>query len=132
MDKTCCLPAFFVFIIFFISGISVFAQETPNAAGQLVVKGQVTAGDTGEPLPGATIRVEGTSGGTITDLEGQFSIEVPDNSSVLIVSFISYQTERIPVNSRTTIEVALSPDISELEEVVVVGYGVQKRSNITF
>ncbi|AHM58467.1 TonB-dependent receptor plug [Flammeovirgaceae bacterium 311] len=96
-----------------------------------VVKGRVTAGDTNETLPGATVVVEGTSTGTTTDMDGLFSLTVPDASSVILVSFIGYQTQRIAVNNRSSINITLTPDVDQLDEVVVVGYGEQKRSNIS-
>ena len=87
--------------------------------------------DNGESLPGATVVVEGTTNGTITNVDGQFSLEVPNPNAVLIISFIGYVTEKVPVNGRSQLDVVLKADVDQLDEIVVVGYGEQKRSNIT-
>lgn len=116
--------------------VPAMAEELPDTSVRsfLMIRGQVTDADTGEPLPGATVKLEGTNTGTITNMDGQYSLQVPDDaagSAVLIVSYIGYLSEHIPVKNQTTIDIALRSDIAQLEEVVVVGYGVQKRSNVT-
>ena len=83
--------------------------------------------ETGMPLPGANIIVQGTSTGTQTDFDGVFSIEAAPGD-VLLVSYIGYVTEEIPVGQETDFQVTLTPDAAALEEVVVVGYGTQKKS----
>src|SRR5690606_10618410 len=95
----------------------------------VTVKGLVL-GEDGEPLPGATITVEGSTAGTVTDMEGYYSITVPEDA-VLVFSYIGYEAQRISVGNQSEINVTLSVDLSSLEEVVVVGYGVQKRMNLT-
>ncbi|WP_258103292.1 TonB-dependent receptor [Marinoscillum sp. MHG1-6] len=93
------------------------------------VEGQVLSSD-GEPLPGVTILVKGTKGGTVTDLDGNFSISAnPDD--ILITSFIGFTTVETEVNSQTSLQISMDPDLQELEEVVVVGYGTQKKSHLT-
>jgi TonB-linked SusC/RagA family outer membrane protein len=84
----------------------------------------------GDPIPGATISIPGTSVGTVTDLDGNYSLNVPDGATV-VVSFIGYLSQRIIVANQTKINVTLKEDISNLEEVIVVGYGVQKKSDLT-
>ena len=96
---------------------------------QQAVTGKVTD-DNGEGLPGVTIRVQGSSVGTVTDVDGNFSLSVPANGS-LEISSVGFTTEIVAVNNRSVIDVALRVDIAELEEVVVVGYGTQKKSTIT-
>jgi TonB-linked SusC/RagA family outer membrane protein len=96
---------------------------------EVTVSGKVID-DNGEPLPGATITVVGTMTGTITDIEGNYSITVPDGS-VLVFSFIGYEAMQVPVDNRSQIDVTLKTDMSSLEEVVVVGYGTQRKSDIT-
>lgn len=97
-----------------------------------IVSGRITASNTGEALPGVTVMVKGTSIGTATDVNGQYSIKVPDlSSSSLTVSYLGFKTQLIPVNNRTVINIDLEADQKQLEEVVVVGYGEQKRSNVT-
>lgn len=81
-------------------------------------------------LPGATILIKGTSTGIITDSDGNFSISAPENS-VLIFSYVGYLPEEITIVDQSVINISLVPEISNLDEVVVVGYGVQKKSLVT-
>lgn len=84
-----------------------------------------------EPVTGATVIVKGTSNGVATDIDGKFSLtNVPSNATV-VVSFIGYKTQEIALNGRTTLNVVLQEDNQLLEEVVVVGYGTQKKSDVT-
>ncbi|MFD2033835.1 TonB-dependent receptor [Belliella marina] len=84
----------------------------------------------GDPLPGATVRVEGTTNGTATGIDGEFSINAPEDAT-LVVSYIGFETQKIKlVSNQTNYEITLKLDDSALEEVVVVGYGEQKRANL--
>lgn len=86
--------------------------------------------ETGEPVIGVNVAVKGTAQGTITDIEGHYSLEVsPD--AILLISYIGYQTQEISVKGKATLNVNLKVDSELLEEVVVVGYGVQKKVNLT-
>lgn len=85
----------------------------------------------GNPIPGANILVKGTSAGTTSDADGKYSLEVPDDNAVLIFSFIGYVTQEVPLNGRTVIDVTLLEDVQNLAEVVVVGYGTEKKVNLT-
>jgi TonB-linked SusC/RagA family outer membrane protein len=98
---------------------------------QKKVSGRVTDAQTGEPIPGVNIVVEATTNGTTTSSNGDFGIEVSGTGSVLIFSFIGYITQRIVVGDQEVINVSLSLDVSKIDEVVVVGYGTQKKSDIT-
>lgn len=98
---------------------------------QLVVRGRVTDGEDGQPLPGVTVRVKDSNQGTVTDVEGNYSIEVPDGNASLIFSFVGYVSQTVAVNNQTGINVSLEPDVETLEEVVVVGYGTQRKKDIT-
>ncbi|MEQ9300504.1 MAG: TonB-dependent receptor [Cyclobacteriaceae bacterium] len=101
------------------------------AVGQssVSVSGKVTD-DTGEGLPGATVQVEGTNNGTVTDVDGNFRLSSPSNAT-LIFSFIGYQTISEAIAGRSVIDIQLEAEASELDEIVVVGYGSQKRSDLT-
>lgn len=108
--------------------------QTTTTAG-IPITGHVTT-TTGEALPGVTILQKGTSGtpavrGTTTDINGAFSITVPDRSATLTISYVGYLAQDIPVGNQTTITVQLKEDALALSEVVVVGYGTQKRSTLT-
>ncbi len=94
------------------------------------VRGRVTD-DKGEALPGVSILVKGTQQGMITNSDGAFDIEVPDEYSVLVFSFVGYLTKEIEVGVRAVIDVSLEVDEKSLEEVVVVGYGTQEKINLT-
>lgn len=84
----------------------------------------------GEPIIGANVLVKGTTNGTITDIDGNFSLEVPQ-SGTLIVSYIGYLTKEMPIGKQNNLKVTLVEDTQALEEVVVVGYGAQKKVNLT-
>jgi len=97
---------------------------------QITVTGTVTDAGTGEAMPGVNIQVQGTSLGTITDVDGKYTLSVPNRDAVLIFSFIGYVTQQAPLGGRTVIDVALSSEVLDLDEVVVVGYTTQKRANV--
>ena len=86
----------------------------------------VVTDERGEPIVGANVVEKGTSNGTITDLEGKFSLTVSEKS-VLIVSYIGYNTQDVTVTSKTVYNIQLEEDSQALDEVVVVGYGTQKK-----
>jgi TonB-linked SusC/RagA family outer membrane protein len=111
-------------ILFFllILGSQSFAQTR-------LIKGKVTE-PSGEPIPGATILVKGTTTGTATDLEGNFSLSASE-TQVLVFSFIGFVSQEIAVGNQSTINVSLKLDVSDLDEVIVVGYGTQKKSQLT-
>lgn len=94
------------------------------------ITGIVTDGGTGEPLIGVNISVKGNQSGTVSDINGRYSIEAAAGD-VLVFSYIGYNTEEVAVSGQTKIDVVMIPNIQELEEVVVVGYGTQRKSDIT-
>lgn len=97
-----------------------------------VVTGRVTDKE-GEGIPGVTVMVKGTSTGTTTDLEGNYRLSVPEEISepVLVFSFVGYLSQEIPLGNQSVVNMQLEEDIKSLEEVVVVGYGEQKKATIT-
>lgn len=108
-----------------------FSLVTTAAVAQ-VVTGRVTSAVDGSPLPGVSILVKGTTNGTTTDSDGRFSLNVPDiGSAVLTMSFIGFKAQEVPVNNRTTIDITMEEDVTTFNEVVVIGYGTQKRSDLT-
>ena len=106
-----------------------FAISFACAQGR-VVKGKVTSATEG-PLPGVNIVLQGTVQGTMTDGNGNYSITVPGPEAVLLFSFISYTTQSVTVGAQTTLDVVMVPALSTLNEVVVVGYGTQKKREVT-
>src|SRR6056297_2535102 len=99
------------------------AQET-------TINGKVTD-QKGEPLPGVTVLVKETQVGTVTDVDGNYSLDVPAQRDTLVFSFVGMQTKHVPIQGRTTINVSLVSQAQAMQEVVVVGYGTQKKQNLT-
>ena len=117
-----CMNKFFSFLVICACSLNVaFAQNR--------VTGKVTDAS-GEPIPGVSVLVKGTTNGTITDLDGNYSLSVPTGSS-LAVSCIGFVTQDVLVGDRSIINVTLEEDALHLEETVVIGYGVQKKVNLT-
>jgi TonB-linked SusC/RagA family outer membrane protein len=98
---------------------------------QQKITGTVTDATNGEPLPGVNILEKGTNNGTVSDFNGNFSITVLSEQAILQFSFVGYLTEEKPVNGQTKISVTMTEDIMELDEVVVVGYGTIRKSDLT-
>ncbi|MEZ4905267.1 MAG: TonB-dependent receptor [Spirosomataceae bacterium] len=101
-----------------------------NEKADITVKGRVTD-EAGAPLPGVSVVVRGTQRGITTNPEGSFSIDVPDNTAVLVFSFVGYLPQEITVGNQTQINVGMKVDNKLLGEVIVVGYGTQKKANLT-
>ena len=95
------------------------------------VTGKVTDSNTGQELAGVTVTVEGTSTATTTDNSGNYSIEVPSSNATLSFSYVGSVIQEIKVGNRTAIDVSLSSDARQLSQVVVVGYGTQRRKDLT-
>ena len=95
------------------------------------ISGKVTDAQDNSGLPGVTILVKGTSTGTTTDFDGNYSLEVENPGAVLTYSFIGYQSKEVPVGNQSTINVSLEPDVSQLEEVVVIGFGQKLKKDLT-
>ena len=100
-----------------------------GALAQSVVKGTVLD-EAGEPVIGASVQVQGTKTGAITDFNGNFSVQAASNAT-LVVSYVGYTTEKVSVGGRNNIQITLKEDVAMLSDVVVIGYGVQKKSDLT-
>ena len=98
---------------------------------QAAVSGTITDSETGEAMPGVNIQVRGTTIGTISDMSGRYSFPSVDRNAVLIFSFIGYVTEEIPVNGRAVVDLALTAELTGLDEVVVTGYSTVKKQSLT-
>ncbi|MFV0267213.1 MAG: SusC/RagA family TonB-linked outer membrane protein [Draconibacterium sp.] len=106
------------------------ANQVLAQSGEKQISGTVTEAETGETLPGVSISVQGTTNGTVTSIDGTFNLTVSEND-VLQVSFVGFISQQIPVTGKTNFTITLDTDIVGLEEVVVVGYGVQKKILLT-
>ncbi len=95
------------------------------------VSGVVISGEDNLPLPGASVLVKGTTNGTVTDIDGKFTLSISGPSDILVLSFIGFTQMEVPVGDRSMFELTLVPDTKSLEEVIVVGYGEQKKETIT-
>ena len=109
--------------LFLLMNVTLFAQE-------ITVSGSVND-ELGEPLPGVTIQIRGTSQGTTTDFDGNYTISVPDQNSILVFSYVGFGTQNVTVGVQTVIDVTLSEEVNQLDELIVVGYGTQRKSDVT-
>lgn len=117
------MKRFLFFLFCSVFSVSLYAQE-------ISVKGHITSKEDGQPLPGASVVISGTASGTVTDFDGNYTLKVPANGT-LQFSYIGMKSQTINVDERTTINVALESDAIGVDEVVVVGYGTQKKSLVT-
>lgn len=99
---------------------------TASIASAQTVKGRVTAQQDGNPLPGVSVLQKGTSVGTTTDADGNYTITVTESNAVLVFSFIGFSSQEVPVGGRTTVDVVLAEDVTQLSEVVVTALGVPR------
>lgn len=104
--------------------VAAWAQETQ-------VAGRVIAEEDGLPIPGVNVVVEGTTKGTTTDVDGNYSIQLTPDENTLVFTFVGFKPVSLQVDGRTTIDVTLQSDVTTLEEIVVVGYGEQRKIDIT-
>lgn len=102
----------------------------PAMSQDLSISGQVLAPDE-TPIPGVNVVVKGTNQGTVTDIDGNYNISVTSENDTLIFSFVGYANQEEPISGRSTIDITLQEDVEELSEVVVVGYGIQRKSDLT-
>jgi len=114
---------FIVFVCGLLLSTTIWAQQN-------LITGNVSD-ESGQPLPGINVVVKGTAIGTITSPEGTFSLQVPENATTLIVSFIGFITQEVDITNTSNVTVQLEPDVIGLEEVVAIGYGTQRKVNLT-
>lgn len=107
-----------------------FSSGALSAQQQKTINGTVSS-SSGETLPGVSILVKGTTTGTITNIDGEFSLEVPGAAETLVFSFVGMTTQEVAIGNQTTMNVVLAEDVQGLEEIVVVGFGTQKKVNVT-
>lgn len=114
----------YMFFLVLLSCVSVYAQQNRNISGKVM-------DEKGEMLPGVSIMLKGTSRGTMSDANGAFSISVSSDTSVLIFSFVGYESQEIPVKKNKQLRVIMTEDVRQLNEVVVMGYGSFSRKDVT-
>ncbi|MQY78249.1 MAG: SusC/RagA family TonB-linked outer membrane protein [Bacteroidetes bacterium] len=105
-------------------------KATDEPSNEIIITGKVTD-EVEHPLPGVNIIIKGTITGTITDVNGNYRVGVKNPDAVMVFSFVGYQTQEIPINGQKVIEVTMGNDVMGLEEIVVIGYGTQKKINLT-
>lgn len=118
------------FLFLMILSFLIFTNSLEAQEDELIITGTVTSADDGLPIPGVTILIQGTDQGTATDFDGNYEITASANS-VLIFSYLGFTTREVPVNGQSEIDISMEVDSSELDEVVVVGYGTQRRALVT-
>jgi TonB-linked SusC/RagA family outer membrane protein len=114
----------FLIACFILISTSVYSQQQLNISGTVKDQG-------GQPLPGVSVVVKGTTVGTVTNADGQFSLTLPPNAETLVFSFVGMKAQEVPVDNRTTFSIIMEEETIGMEEVVVVGYGTQKKANLT-
>lgn len=102
-----------------------------NANAQVITVTGIVTDKKGEPLPGVTIKIKGTDAGTITGINGSFSLQLTSGNETLVISYLGYSDQEIAVNGRTSLSINLEESTSALDEVVVIGYGTIKRRDLT-
>ncbi|MEO5889974.1 MAG: carboxypeptidase-like regulatory domain-containing protein, partial [Ferruginibacter sp.] len=110
--------------------IALLLPASSLLAQQKIVNGTVTS-ETGEPLQGVSVQLKNAGTGAFTDKNGKFSIVVPDNAAILVVSFIGYQAKELPVKNSTALNIKLQSEAKTMNDVVVIGYGSVKRNDLT-
>ena len=113
-----------------LSILGMLLLSVPFVLAQVLVKGTVKD-NLGEGVPGASVQVKGTSQGTITDLDGKFSLNIPQKNATLVISFIGYMTVEVKADSQKPMVITLKEDTKTLDEVVVVGYQEVRRRDLT-
>ncbi|MFW5657631.1 MAG: TonB-dependent receptor plug domain-containing protein, partial [Bacteroidota bacterium] len=112
------------------TGMLMFVMMSFSAFAQTSISGTVTDADDGTSLPGVSVVVKGTTSGTITNADGTYQIDAPGDAT-LVFSFVGYNTTEVPVDGRTTIDIALQSALVGLEEVIVIAYGTTTRESFT-
>jgi TonB-linked SusC/RagA family outer membrane protein len=107
-----------------------YLTETKIKLQPRTITGTV-ADENGEPLPGVSVIIQGTTRGTLSDADGQYTIEVEDQASVLVFSFVGYATQEVMVGDQTAINISMEPEVFALGDIVVIGYGTTTRQNFT-
>jgi len=114
-----------------LAGVYIAAGAMTSPPQQLIVSGKVTDAASGQLLPGVNVIIKGTAIGVATDNMGNYSINIPNENVILQFSFVGYKMQEISLSGRTHLDVMLESDITQMEELVVIGYGTKKRKDLT-
>ncbi|OBQ52252.1 collagen-binding protein [Tamlana sp. s12] len=112
-------------------GLLMLGAQSVNAQNSITVTGEVLDGDIGGPLPGVTILVKGTNKGTTTDFDGNYTLPDVDSNATLVFSYVGYLSHETAISGKSVINVTLKPSLESLDEVIVVGYGTTRKSDLT-
>ena len=123
MNKNRFILKMFTLLLVLAAGMNSYAQQNITITG--------TVSDRNGTLPSVNIRVKGTNLGTATDFNGKYELAVPGTSAVLVFTYVGYVTKEVPVGNQRVINVELAEDMQQIDEIVVVGYGTQKKANLT-
>ena len=113
-----------MFVLLMVTGLFAFGQTVQ-------ITGVVTSSEDGLPLPGVTVKVQGTTIGTVTGPDGVYTLQVPREATALEFSFIGMQNQVVSINGQTRVNVTLNPDLVAMDEVVVIAYGTAKKGSFT-
>ena len=116
-------------LLLFLFGVTWLSAMAVPTEQQKSIRGKVV-GENGDPIPGVTVVVKGTTVGTITDMDGKFNLAIPANAATLAISFVGMTPQEIPIGTQTEFNVTLKEESKGIDEVVVVGYGTQKKESV--
>jgi TonB-linked SusC/RagA family outer membrane protein len=114
----------FIYLIFTLLHVSAFGQARQ-------ISGTVSSSEDGQPIPGVNVVVQGTNKGTVTDIDGKYSLELAENENTIVFSFVGFTSQTVTVDQRSTIDITLQIDAKTLDEIVVIGYGTVRKSDLT-
>lgn len=123
--------SFCLVILYQLLSVGMVSASSGKPINAITVSGNVTSSSDGLGLPGANVLVKGTFTGTVTDIDGRYSLNVPNATDTLVFSSIGYITQEVAVNGRSSINIVMQEDIESLDEVVVVGYGTQSARQVS-
>ncbi|HLO57260.1 MAG TPA: TonB-dependent receptor [Bacteroidales bacterium] len=119
-----------LFLTIILYCLPVYSASTGTSDGSLSISGTVRD-ETGNGFPGVYVREKGTANGAITDIAGNYTVKVTDGNATLVFTFIGYKTQEVQLNGRLIIDITMQPEVAQLDEVVLVGYGTQKKTTVS-
>ena len=120
-----------ILVLSSLSAVSIARPIGLPVRADIAVRGKIVDAETQSPIPGVNVVIKGTTTGSTTDVEGNYQISVPNASAVLVYSYVGYLSQEVNVGNRTTIDITMAADSKSLGEVVVIGYGTVKKSDLT-